>query len=44
MKNTKVIGVMREKKFSPNHIENDAEIMKAVAGEMYKSRLRRQFD
>lgn len=28
---------MREKKFSPNHIENDAEIMKAVAGEMYKA-------
>jgi len=29
-----ILGVMREKKFSPNHIENDAEIMKATATEL----------
>ncbi len=29
-----ILGIMREKKFSPNHIENDAEIMKATAAEL----------
>jgi hypothetical protein len=31
-----ILGIMRDKKFSPNHIENDAKIMQATANELKK--------
>lgn len=31
-----ILGVMRDKKFSPNHIENDAKIMQSTAEELKK--------
>jgi glutathione synthase/RimK-type ligase-like ATP-grasp enzyme len=38
--NKEIMGIMRDKKFSPNHVGNDAVIMKMTAQELHKMGLK----